>query len=376
MVAHQVYMAEAIRLAQRGLRTTMPNPRVGCVLVKQGEVVGRGWHQFSGRGHAEVNAIADAGVQAKGSTAYVTLEPCSHTGQTGPCCEALVAAGVSELVYGMEDPNPQVAGRGIDFLEAAGVVIIGPVMEEQCRELNPGFIKRMNANMPYVRCKLAMSLDGRTGMASGESKWITAPAARSDVQRLRARSCAIVSGIDSILRDNPAMTTRKEDLGLPEQEADLALQVQPLRVVLDTQLRMPIDAQLFRYDSPVLLVHGEQVDADTAQALRDRHSQLELLSGKLRDGKIDLHWLCRELAGRQCNEILVETGANLAGSFLRRGLLDEIIIYMAPKLLGSRARPIFELPLDTMAAQLPLDIVDISPVGRDWKIVAKPDMEG
>lgn len=373
---HNLYMAEAIRLAEQGIYTTMPNPRVGCVLLNNGEVVGRGWHQFSGQGHAEVNAISDAGEQAKGSTAYVTLEPCSHTGQTGPCCEALLAAGISTVVFGMEDPNPSVAGRGLEFLAEAGITVIGPIMEDACRQLNPGFIKRMNRQLPLLRCKLAMSLDGRTAMANGESKWITAPAARSDVQRLRSRSCAIVTGIESVLLDNPALTVRVEDLGLPPVEAEQATKVQPLRVILDSQLRLPATAQMFRFPGPILCVHGAEADAETAQSLLQQHSQLELLEGKVRDGGIDLHWLCRELAKRGCNEVLVETGAKLAGGFLRRGLLDEIIVYMAPKLLGSNARPIFDLPLDTMAAQLSLDIESVTPVGRDWKIIAKPDYEG
>lgn len=377
-VQHLEYMAQAIRLAEKGLYTTMPNPRVGCVLVKGERVIGLGWHQCTGDGHAEVNALANAeslGESSVGATAYVTLEPCSHSGKTGPCCEALLAAGVKAVVYGMEDPNPEVGGRGLEFLEAAGVEVIGPIMEDACRDLNPGFIRRMQGAMPFIRAKLAMSLDGRTAMANGESKWITTPAAREDVQRLRARSCAIVSGVDSILQDNPSMTVREAELGLESSEATLAAAKQPLRVILDSNLRLSDSALLFDQPGPVLLV-ALIGDSDKGRALLAKHSQLEILVAKERNDQIDLHWLMRELASRGCNEILVETGATLAGSFLRRGLLDEIIIYMAPKLLGSKARPIFELPLESMSAHLPLFIDSITSVGRDWKIIARPDIDG
>lgn len=377
-VQHLEYMAQAIRLAEKGLYTTMPNPRVGCVLVKGERVIGLGWHQCTGDGHAEVNALANAeslGESSVGATAYVTLEPCSHSGKTGPCCEALLAAGVKAVVYGMEDPNPEVGGRGLEFLEAAGVEVIGPIMEDACRDLNPGFIRRMQGAMPFIRAKLAMSLDGRTAMANGESKWITTPAAREDVQRLRARSCAIVSGVDSILQDNPSMTVREAELGLESSEATLAAAKQPLRVILDSNLRLSDSALLFDQPGPVLLV-ALTGDSDKGRALLAKHSQLEILVAKERNDQIDLHWLMRELVSRGCNEILVETGATLAGSFLRRGLLDEIIIYMAPKLLGSKARPIFELPLESMSAHLPLFIDSITSVGRDWKIIARPDIDG
>ena len=375
-------MARALRLAELGNYTTMPNPRVGCVLVKDGEVIAEGWHRKAGEGHAEVNALAAAGDSARGATAYVTLEPCSHTGKTGPCSEALIRAGVSRVVYGMEDPNPSVAGRGLDMLRAAGIVVDGPVLEADAWGLNPGFIKRMEKGLPFVRCKLAMSLDGRTAMASGESKWVTARRAREDVQRLRARSCAIISGIDSVLSDDSSLTVREDELVL---EAALQQQgvtpaavaaIQPLRVILDSQLRLPRSGALLNSQSPVLLVHaGADVDAAIA-AHGPWPAQVELVSLPGADGRIDLLKLLRLLAERQCNEVLVETGAVLAGSFLRRGLLDELVVYLAPKLLGSNARPLFELPLDTMAAQLPLTITDITAVGSDWRITARPDPEG
>ena len=364
------FMARAFRLAERGLYTTMPNPRVGCVLVKDGQIIAEGWHERAGEGHAEVNALRVAGDNARGATAYVSLEPCSHHGRTGPCAQALVDAGVSRVVYGMEDPNPLVSGNGIALIRAAGIPVDGPVLEDDARALNPGFVRRMERKRPYVRCKMAMSIDGRTAMDSGESKWITGPKARADVQRLRARSCAIISGVDSILQDNASLTVRVEELGLPNAAAAAAKQ--PLRVIVDSQLRTPRNALMFKQATPILLVHNGQVDA---QQLADWPDFVELIALPGKDGRIDLQALLSELAKRQCNEILVETGATLAGSFLRRGLLDEIIMYMAPKLLGSNARPLFDLPLETMSASLSLKIKDIRAVGRDWRITAVPDTE-
>lgn len=364
------FMAQAFRLAERGLYTTMPNPRVGCVLVKDGQIIAEGWHIRAGEAHAEVNALRAAGEDARGATAYVSLEPCSHTGRTGPCSQALIDAGVARVVYAMEDPNPLVSGDGIAMLRAAGVQVDGSLLEDDARALNPGYIKRMERKLPFVRCKLAMSLDGRTAMESGESKWITGPNARADVQRLRARSCAIISGVDSILQDNSSLTVRADELDLPN--AQEAAAKQPLRVILDSTLRLSRNALLFKQPSPILLVHNGSVDAAQCDGWPEF---VELLALPAKDDRIDLTALLRELAKRQCNEVLVETGATLAGSFLRRGLLDEIIIYMAPKLLGSNARPIFDLPLDTMSSSLALKIKDIRAVGRDWRITAAPDTE-
>lgn len=364
------FMARAFRLAERGLYTTMPNPRVGCVLVKDGEVIGEGWHERAGEPHAEVNALIHAGERVRGATAYVSLEPCSHTGRTGPCSQALIDAGISRVVYAMEDPNPLVSGRGIAIMRAGGIQVDGPVLEDDARALNPGFIRRMERKLPFVRCKLAMSLDGRTAMESGESKWITGPKARADVQRLRARSCAIVSGVDSVIQDNSSLTVRADELDLPN--ASDAAARQPLRVILDSRLRLPRNAMMFKQQTPILLVHNGSATADQ---LTGWPEFVELLALPAKDGRIDLHALLRELALRHCNEVLVEAGATLAGSFLRRGLLDEIIVYMAPKLLGSKARPIFELPLETMSASLALKIQDIRALGRDWRITASPDTE-
>lgn len=365
------YMAQALRLAERGLYTTMPNPRVGCVLVKDDKVVGEGWHVRAGEAHAEVNALKAAGNNARGATAYVTLEPCNHHGKTGPCSHALVEAGIARLVFAMEDPNPLVSGGGLDYLRAAGVQVDGPVLEEDARRLNPGFIKRMERKLPFVRCKMGMSMDGRTAMASGESQWVTGKKARADVQQLRARSCAIVTGIDSVLLDNSSLTVRVDELDLPN--AQDAAAKQPLRVVLDSHVRLPRNAKILQQETPVLLVHNGS--AENADKLHDWPAHVELLALGAKDSRVDLNVLLRELAKRHCNEVLVEAGATLAASFLRRGLLDEIIIYMAPKLLGSSARPLFDLPLNTMSSALPLKISDMRAVGTDWRITATPDTE-
>lgn len=365
------YMARALRLAERGLYTTMPNPRVGCLLVKEGKVVAEGWHIRAGEGHAEVNALRIAGDAARGATAYVSLEPCSHTGKTGPCSQALIAAGIARVVYAMEDPNPLVSGRGLDMLRDAGIEVDGPLFEDQARALNPGFIKRMERKLPWVRCKMAMSIDGRTAMANGESKWITGPKARSDVQRLRARSCALITGIGSILQDNSSLTVRAAELGL--ENAELIAGQQPLRVILDSRLRLPRNALILQQPTPILLVHNGDPANTTQLSGWPDHVELLALPGSV--GRIDLEALLRELAKRQCNEVMVEAGAELSGSFLRRGLLDEIVIYMAPKLLGDKSKGLFALPLDSISAALSLKITDMRAVGQDWRITAIPDTE-
>ena len=368
------YMARALRLAERGLYTTMPNPLVGCVLVKADKVVGEGWHLRAGEGHAEVNALAAAGTGAKGATAYVTLEPCSHTGKTGPCAQALIDAGIERVVYGMEDPNPLVAGRGLDLLDAAGIEVSGALMEESARALNRGFIHRMQSGLPRVTSKSAMSLDGRTAMASGESKWITNPKARADVQRLRARSCALITGVDTILFDHPQYTVRAAELGLAAEEARLAAAKQPLRVIVDSSLRLPQKSLILQGGGRILLVHNN-ADAALCEGWPDRVELLSLPGKGLHEGRVDLLALLKELAKRECNEVLLEAGATLSGGFMRRGLVDELVVYLAATLMGSAARPLFELPLDTMAGKLELKITDVRAVGDDWKITAVPDKE-
>ncbi|MFT6465012.1 bifunctional diaminohydroxyphosphoribosylaminopyrimidine deaminase/5-amino-6-(5-phosphoribosylamino)uracil reductase RibD [Halopseudomonas sp.] len=362
-------MARALQLAYKGLYTTEPNPRVGCVLVRDGEIVGEGWHARAGEGHAEVNALAQAGDRARGATAYVTLEPCSHTGKTPPCADALISAGVARVVAAMQDPNPLVAGKGLARLRDAGIQVECGLQEAEARALNPGFIKRMQTGMPYVRVKLAMSLDGRTAMASGESQWITGPDARADVQRLRARSGAVISGADAVLLDDSALTVRAAELGLPEEEAAAAAARQPLRVLVDGRLRVPLENRLFREAGPLLvackLLRGR------VQGYVFAGAELLTLPDKAQE-YVDLKALLLELAKRGCNEVLVESGARLAGAFVNAGLVDELVVYMAPRLLGSRARPLLELPFDNMAEAMQLDVTDMRVVGRDWRITARP----
>ncbi|MEO1819863.1 bifunctional diaminohydroxyphosphoribosylaminopyrimidine deaminase/5-amino-6-(5-phosphoribosylamino)uracil reductase RibD [Pseudomonas sp.] len=366
--ADRSWMSRALMLAERGLYTTEPNPRVGCVLVVDGEVVGEGWHVRAGEGHAEVNALAQAGERARGATAYVTLEPCSHFGKTPPCADALIKAGVARMVAAMQDPNPQVAGNGLQRLREAGIAVECGLLEDQARALNPGFIKRMQQGLPWVRVKLAMSLDGRTAMASGESKWITGPAARADVQRLRARSGAVVSGADSVLLDDSALTVRTSELGLPPDEAAAAAERQPLRVLIDSLRRVPLEQRFFREAGPTLVI------STSAEQAADDYLAVgsELLAVPGADGKVDLHAVLRTLAERGCNEVLVEAGAGLSGAFWRAGLVDELIVYMAPRLLGSQARPLMQLPFESMSEAMDVAVTDMRAIGQDWRITARP----
>ena len=362
----EFYMARALKLAERGLYTTEPNPRVGCVLVRAGEIIGEGWHRKAGEGHAEVEALVAVKGSAEGSTAYVTLEPCSHQGKTGPCCVALVEAGVKRVVAAMLDPNPLVAGRGFRYMEEAGVEVKFGVLESQARALNPGFIKRMETGLPYVRIKLAMSVDGRTAMASGESQWITGPAARSDVQKLRARSSAIVTGIGTVLDDDPSMTVRAEQLAAISEHVSVEEVVsrQPLRVVLDSDFKTPADAKIVSQPGKVWVVGAGELPLSAIG-----RAELKQLAND--EGRIDLHELLKSLAENECNEVLVEAGAVLSGAFLQAGLVDELVIYMAPKLLGSSARPLMALPgMEKMADQVELSITETRSVGDDWRINA------
>ena len=361
-------MQLAIDLAARGLYTTSPNPRVGCVLVRGGRIIGRGYHVEAGAGHAEVNALADAG-DATGATAYVTLEPCSHTGKTPPCSEALIAAGVARVVVAMTDPNPLVSGSGIVGLRQAGIDVDVGVLEDRARALNPGFIKRMETGLPWVRVKLAMSLDGRTAMASGESQWITGPAARSDVQRLRARSCAVMSGVNTVIADNAALNVRAAELGIASELAALAAKRQPLRVVLDSQLRLPAQARVLSVPGETLVMAARDEPA-ARRALEQAGAQVMVIADD--NGRVDLHKALQALAAAQCNEVLLEAGPTLAGALLTAGLVDQFTVYMAPTLLGSSARPLLQLPLASMAQQRRLTIESISPVGEDWRIDARP----
>ncbi len=361
------WMARALQLARKGLYSTMPNPRVGCVLVRDGRIVGEGWHIRAGEGHAEVNALAMAGSGARGATAYVTLEPCSHQGRTPPCAQALIDAGVRHVIAAMRDPNPRVDGGGFQLLELAGITTASGLLEEEAKALNPGFISRMVSQRPLVRCKLAMSLDGRTAMASGESQWITGPDARSDVQQWRARSCAIVTGVGSILQDDSSLTVRPAELRIVEP--DLAAEKQPLRVVLDSSLRIPLRANILHQPGKTLVVTAHP-DREKQNALQSEG--VEVVELPAPDGRVDLAALMTLLGQRECNEVLVETGAILAGSFLQAGLLDELLVYMAPVLMGSAARPLFDLPLGNMSDRIPLTMTDVRRIGQDLRLTAVP----
>lgn len=361
------FMTRALRLAQQGLWTTRPNPRVGCVIVQAGEIVGEGAHLRAGEGHAEVLALAAAGERGRGATVYVTLEPCSHEGRTGPCVEALLAAGVARVVVAMEDPNPRVAGQGLARLQAGGVEVATGLLAGEAAALNPGFIKRMRTGRPYVRCKLAASLDGRTALASGESKWITSPAARRDVHRLRARSDAIITGSGTVQADDPALTVR--DLELPAQWPG-----QPLRVVLDSRLTTSPQAAIVCNEGQVLLLHGGAAP-EAGAALVAAGARVESLAVAA-GGGLDLDAVLERLGQLEINEVLVEAGPTLAGAFLQAGLVDELVVYLAPHLMGHEGSPLLRLAgITTMAARLPLRIVDVRLVGADLRISARPDIE-
>lgn len=353
------YMARAIELAKKGWYTARPNPRVGCVIVRAGQVVGEGWHHRAGGPHAEVVALKAAGEAARGATAYVSLEPCNHHGRTPPCADALMTAGIERVVYGLADPH-RVAAGGLGKLQTAGIAVDGPVLEQQALALNPGFVKRCQTGIPRVTLKLAASMDGRSAMASGESQWITGPAARRDVQRLRAENAAIITGIGTVLEDNPSLTVREPQPGLGVD--DLA-DMQPLRVIVDSRLRTTEGLNILQPPGGVLVA--------TAQS-EGHVSGAELCSLPDDGGKVDLQALLLELGRREYSDVLVEAGGKLAGVFLQQGLVDELIIYMAPKLLGSDGMPMAVLPFEAMSEALALEITDIRAVGKDWRITAKP----
>ncbi len=371
------FMARAIRLAKKGQYTTHPNPRVGCVLVRDGNIIGEGYHQKAGQPHAEINALRDvANGDTKGATAYVTLEPCSHTGKTPPCANALLEAEISRVVIAMQDPNPQVAGQGIQRLRDAGIVVDVGILEDQARGLNVGFIKRMEQGLPWVRIKLAMSLDGRTAMASGESQWITGSAARQDVQRLRAKADAILTGSGTVLEDDPSLNVR---ITSEELELDKGLEYQqPLRVILDSSLKTSSQAKMLKLAGDTL-IYTCSVNQEKSQALEQAGAKILSLDhvkvGGCDNGtkKLPLRVILKDLAKQQINEVHVEAGATLCGALLQEKLVDEIIIYMAPKIMGADARGLFNLPeLSQMKDKVDLKIQDIRAVGNDWRLQVIP----
>ena len=350
-------MARALQLAERGLWTTSPNPRVGCVLVRDGEIVGEGWHEKAGEPHAEVHALRAAGEWSRGATAYVTLEPCSHHGRTPPCAEALIAAGVSRVVAAMSDPNPLVAGKGMALLQAAGIETACGLLENEARELNIGFVSRMTRGRPWLRLKAAASLDGKTALNNGASQWITGTNARRDGHAWRARACAILTGIGTVRDDDPQLSVR-----------DVVTTRQPLRVVVDSKLDIALTARILQ-DTPVLIV-GAVESGEKAAALRAAGHVVEILPNAA--GKVDLQALLEMLAQRGINEVHAEAGCKLNGSLLREGLVDELLLYLAPCLIGDAASGLFNLPeLTSLDGKLRLKIRDLRQLGEDIRLIAR-----
>ena len=357
--ADHEFMARALRLAARGLWTTTPNPRVGCVIVRDNRVVGEGWHVRAGEPHAEVHALRAAGEAARGATVYVTLEPCSHHGRTPPCADALVAAGVARVVAAMSDPNPQVAGQGLARLSASGIAVRCGVLETEAHELNIGFVSRMTHGRPWVRLKTASTLDGITALDNGVSQWITGPSARRDGHRWRARACAILSGIGTVQEDDPSLTVR-----------EVATERQPLRVIVDAKLALSPRARLFAdIDRAPVLVACASDDMPNARALCDAGAELLVLPND--GGKVDLPAMLQALGARGINELHAESGQKLNGSLLREGCVDELLMYLAPTVLG-RGMGLFNLgPFDSLAQRIDIDIRDVRAVGRDWRVLAR-----
>jgi diaminohydroxyphosphoribosylaminopyrimidine deaminase / 5-amino-6-(5-phosphoribosylamino)uracil reductase len=356
------FMAQALELARRGLYTTTPNPRVGCVIVRDGQVIGEGYHARAGEAHAEVHALRQAGEQARGSTVYVTLEPCAHYGRTPPCAEALLQAGVARVVAAMADPNPLVAGRGLALLERNGIMTGSGLLAAEAAELNRGFVARMTRGRPWLRLKIAASLDGRTALANGVSQWITDTPARSDVHRWRAQSCAVLTGIGTVLADDPELSVRHVETSR-----------QPARIVVDSQLRLPPTARLLAAGKVLVATTSR----DTEKIRRLEQAGAELLQAGSPGGQVDLNTLLVALAARGCNEILTEAGATLSGALLQAGLVDELIIYLAPRLMGGAARGMLDLPGYTQMAQVPgLAIQEVRAIGQDWRVMARVNTLG
>ncbi len=357
------FMAKALRLAEKGKYTARPNPMVGCVLVKEGHIVGEGWHRSPGEPHAEVHALNGAAGRAKGATAYVTLEPCCHQGRTGPCTEALIKAGVERVVCAIKDPFPEVSGRGISQLKRAGLNVSTGLLATQAEALNRGFIARCLTAKPYVRCKMAMSLDGRTAAADGSSQWITSPQARQDVQRLRAQSSAIMTGIGTVLHDDPALTVRGEEAELRDLIGQAYFRP-PTRVVIDSRFRLPAEARMLSLPGKTWVF---TLSPDVTHCAAD----VEILRAPAWDARVNLHYVMKYLGSHDINTLLVEAGPTLSGALLSAGLLDELIIYVAPKLLGDAGKGLFHLPeMLNISQHITLDISDIRAVGTDFRITA------
>ncbi|MGX5913563.1 bifunctional diaminohydroxyphosphoribosylaminopyrimidine deaminase/5-amino-6-(5-phosphoribosylamino)uracil reductase RibD [Aliidiomarina sp. Khilg15.8] len=356
-------MSEALALAARGCYTTTPNPNVGCVIARDGEIIGRGWHQQAGTPHAEVHALREAGALAEGATAYVTLEPCSHFGRTPPCADALLRSGVARVVVAMQDPYFQVSGRGIERLRSHDVQVDVGLLESEARALNAGFIKRATQGLPYVRVKLACSLDGRTALANGRSQWITSAEARDDVQYGRAMSSAILSGAGTVLTDNPSLNVR---LSADDYPSGLEVR-QPVRVLVDNQLQINGDLKLWQAEGPVWVARPRASEA----SLPEQGQELVIEAGA--DGRIDLKALMQTLASRDINDVWVEAGARLAGALMQANLVDELIVYQAPKLLGPTAAGLLDLPPFEQMQDVPeFEFKSVERIGPDVKLVLSP----
>ena len=360
--SERTFMQRALQLARRGQFSAHPNPMVGCVLVKDGEIIGEGWHEFAGEAHAEVNALQAAGDQAKGVTAYITLEPCGHHGKTPPCTEALIAAGVREVVFASQDPNPKVNGKGAQALENAGVIVRSGLMRQEVDELLAGFLSRVTSGKPRVRLKIACSLDGCIAMADGHSQWITGAEARADVQRLRAMSGAVLTGIGTVLADDPSLTVREATLN--------ARNKQPLRVILDSGLRMPLAAKMLALPGETLVFC---CDEQNASALIDAGA--EVVKTDRDEGRVDLNAVLTELGRRQVNDLLVEAGPGVSGQMLEQGLVDEFIIYQAPHIMGSETLRMFSTPgWHKLVDRQAICITDTAQLGNDTRITAVPTL--
>jgi len=351
------HMAEALRLAEQGLYTTTPNPRVGCVIVRDGQVVGAGWHEKAGGPHAEILALRAAGERARDATAYVTLEPCSHHGRTPPCVDALIEAGIARVVAAMQDPNPSVAGNGSARLRAAGIKVDYGLMQEEAGALNIGFVARMSRGRPWLRMKIAASLDGRTALVNGRSQWITGPEARRDGHAWRARACAVLTGIGTVKDDDPQLNVREVETSR-----------QPLKVVVDSRLQLPLSAKLLAGGR--VLVAAAVEDKAAISALQDKGAEVVLLPNAR--GKVELTELMRELARRELNEVHVEAGFKLNGSLLAAGMVDELLVYLAPSILGDSAQGMFNLPeLTDLAQKRLVQFADVQTIGSDLRILAR-----
>jgi diaminohydroxyphosphoribosylaminopyrimidine deaminase / 5-amino-6-(5-phosphoribosylamino)uracil reductase len=366
-------MVRALRLAEQGRATTHPNPRVGCVIVKDGAVIAEGFHARAGGPHAEIVALDAAGDRARGADVYLTLEPCCHTGRTGPCTERLIGAGVARVIAAMEDPNPLVAGKGLAALRAAGIATDVGLMEDEAQALNRGFVSRMTRKRPFVTLKVAMTLDGRTALASGESRWITGEAARADVHHLRAEAGAVLTSVETVLADDPELTVRKfGKLGSdPNKSHNLAAVRQPDRIVVDTQLRTPAEANVWREGARRIAL-TVRPPADRIEALRARGVEVALVGTK--DGHVDLASALATLARMEINEVLVECGPRLAGALLEARGVDELIAYVAPSVLGDQARGMAHLPgVRELAGRVTLRFTDVQRIGPDLRITAVPE---